>query len=163
MNFETLDQRTLNGGANGGGGVSGPVPACRATASVASQSVTTTLAVIVLLPLEEFDTDAMHDPVTSNSRLTIKTAGIYQVEGYAEPSTAPVGNPPVINLFKNGVLAGPDPYNLGVSAASGRTRLSAQLLLAVNDYLELQFVNASNGTLTIQRGMLSAARLGSAV
>lgn len=142
------------------GGVN--VPAVRATIAGGVQSFATTVSGVINLTSEDFDTDAMHDPVTNSSRITIKTPGIYQIEGYTETNISPTGNAPLVNIFKNGALLGPDPFVLGVGGATGRAKVSGTVRLAAGDYLELQFVNASNGTLTVTRAWLSAIWMGGA-
>jgi hypothetical protein len=137
------------------------VPAVRATLAGGTQSVATTVAVLVGFPTEDFDTENIHDTVANTTRLTIKTPGLYQIEGYTEPAELPVGNTPTLNVYKNGTLLGPSPYMLGGSSNTGRGRVSGTAFLVAGDYLELQFINAGNNTLTISRAYLSAVLVGS--
>lgn len=53
-------------------------PACGVTHS-ANQSITDNTETTVAFDTERFDTNAMHDNVTNNSRITINTAGVYIV------------------------------------------------------------------------------------
>src|SRR5262245_22049217 len=58
-------------------------PACRAYHN-AAQALTTGVEASLALNSERYDTDTMHDTVTNNSRLTIKTAGLYIITGHVE-------------------------------------------------------------------------------
>lgn len=135
--------------------------AARATIAAGAQSVGAGVTSVVAFPTEDFDTDTMHDVASNTTRLTIKTPGLYQLDGFAESSVAPTGNAPVVNIYKNGALLGPDPYFLGVGQSS-RTRVSGVVRLAAGDYIELAYVNNSTGSLTIGRAYLSAIWLGGA-
>jgi len=53
-------------------------PACRVYHNT-TQSVGNNAEMSVAFNSETYDTNAMHDPVTNNSRITIQTAGIYLV------------------------------------------------------------------------------------
>lgn len=54
-------------------------PACRVTHSV-NQSIADNTETTVAFDTETFDTNSMHDPAVSNSRITFSTAGIYVVQ-----------------------------------------------------------------------------------
>lgn len=45
----------------------------------AAQSIPHNVDTVVAFNAERWDTDTMHDPVTNNSRITIKTAGLYEL------------------------------------------------------------------------------------
>lgn len=68
---DTINGRVLN------------VPACRVYHN-AVQSVINNSGVPLAFNTERFDTDAMHDTAASNTRLTIKTAGLYYLSCSAE-------------------------------------------------------------------------------
>src|SRR6266498_542252 len=59
------------------------MPACRVT-TTAAQTLTTSVPLSFVFASERFDTDAIHDNTTNNSRLTCKTAGVYQISGQVE-------------------------------------------------------------------------------
>jgi len=52
---------------------------CAKVFNSTQQSIANITATIINFNSELFDTDAIHDTVTNNSRLTIKTAGVYIV------------------------------------------------------------------------------------
>jgi len=54
----------------------GILPSCRVYHD-ASQSIPSVTDTVLAFNSERWDTDSMHDPVTNNSRITIKTAGKY--------------------------------------------------------------------------------------
>lgn len=82
------------------------VQACRVTRS-AVQSIPDNAVTTVAFDAEEFDTDGMHSTVTSNSRITINTAGFYIV-GF------------------NGLLAGAADYTrtFAILIANGSTEIA---------------------------------------
>ncbi len=58
-------------------------PACRVT-KAAFQGITTATNTAIVFDTERYDTDSMHDTVTNNTRITIVTAGLYEVGGCIE-------------------------------------------------------------------------------
>ena len=57
-----------------------PVPACRVYRTN-TQSIPNNTWTAISFGLEEFDTDTMHSSITNPERITIRTAGIYQIFG----------------------------------------------------------------------------------
>lgn len=57
-------------------------PACRVYHS-GDQNVTSGAELTLAFDSERYDTDTMHDPSSSNSRITFNTAGLYVVTGHA--------------------------------------------------------------------------------
>lgn len=105
---------------------------CRVYAGTAT-TLSTTFA-SVAFNTENFDTDTMHDNVTNNSRITIKTAGKYQVGGQINiAANASLG----LRLFVNGgsVIGRIFQGNSGVTEGANITTIYN---FAVNDYIELQ-------------------------
>lgn len=138
------------------------VPTCRAYAT-AQQTIGSASQTPINFPAENFDTDTMHDNVTNNSRITIKTAGKYVIAGMA------MWNPFVANrVFSRIVLN--NTTNLTGAEESGNNlafltqSLSAIYTFAVNDYVELQVYQNSVGNQNTYQdagiaSMLSAAFL----
>lgn len=67
-----------------------------------TQSIPQGASTVVALNSERFDTDAMHDTVTNNSRVTINTAGLYVVHFHGQLAAA--GDYTLVEMFirKNG-------------------------------------------------------------
>jgi hypothetical protein len=61
----------------------GSLPAC-IVGMTGVQVVADSTEVSVAFGVEDLDTDAMHDNSTNNDRLTVVTAGVYDLSGYAE-------------------------------------------------------------------------------
>jgi len=110
---------------------------------------------------EDFDTDAMHDNATNNSRITINTAGVYLVIASVR-YTAGVSDDTRISILKNGGNVGID------ERGPNNTRSGMQVMgyydLAAADYLEAQVYqnNSANTARTTDTPytFLSAAWIG---
>lgn len=122
-------------------------PACRAfhntTQTVASGTETT-----IAFNSESYDTDTMHDNVTNNSRITIKTAGLYQVNwaiilsnrtDYTNLGTYLRLNGTTVTVIGN---SGPIPGN---AACSPQLIGSGTYKFAVNDYVEVRANQTNTG------------------
>src|SRR6266498_153432 len=59
------------------------MPCARVYHNVA-QTTTTAIALALAFNSERFDTDTIHDTLTNNTRLTCKTAGVYEIGGGVE-------------------------------------------------------------------------------
>jgi hypothetical protein len=73
-------QTELAAFAAAGSGVVGSSKRCRARKSTTT-AVTTGSVIAIPLDTEAWDTDSMHSTVTNTSRITINTAGIYNIVG----------------------------------------------------------------------------------
>lgn len=126
------------------------IAACRVSNSV-GQALTTGVAAAVTFDTEGFDTDAMHDPATNPTRLTAKTAGLYLVFGYVNFGANAVGIRQAY-IRKNG--AGVEAAININAAAAGTTQapVSALVLMAANDYVELVASQTSGGNLNALAG-----------
>lgn len=97
---------------------------------------------------EEFDTDAYHDTVTNNSRITVPSGkdGYYLVTGQLTWSTVLTGNDVYVLLKKNNTtdLAFFGRQSQVTGNATG-WNLSTTVNLAATDYVEL-VVNQSSGS-----------------
>jgi hypothetical protein len=110
---------------------------------------------------EDFDTDAMHDNATNNSRITINTAGVYLVIASVRYTTG-VSDDTRISILKNGGNVGID------ERGPANTRSGMQVMgyydLAAADYLEAQVYqnNSANTARTTDTPytFLSAAWIG---
>ena len=102
---------------------------------------------------EDWDTDAYHDPVTNNSRLTIPTGqgGKYLVTGYANWSSNATGFRYIlININGTGTWVASQSVT-PVSGDETAQTITTILNLVAGDYIELQGYQNSGITLIIQR------------
>lgn len=110
-------------------------PMCRVKRT-SGQTVNDASPTIATFDAEDFDTDEMHDNSTNNSRVTIKTAGVYLIMASAA-YTAGVSDDASMSLLKNG-SGGIGGYVSWGPANTGAGMTSTLLIeLAVNDYIEL--------------------------
>lgn len=121
-------------------------PACRVyrtTAQTIANSSNTALA----FNSERYDTAAMHDNVTNNSRITIPTTGIYHVGGGIEWSATGAYTQAVF-IIKNAAT-----FLAQITAESGaplsRVNLSTTDKFNAGEFVELWVVQFSGGNLNI--------------
>jgi hypothetical protein len=91
-----------------------------------------------------WDTNALHDNVTNNTRLTAKVAGIYQITGQLVWAASAVGLRALAILLNA-------TYTLAIQtdAAANQTQYTVTTIfpLSANDYVELIAVQTSGGGL----------------
>ena len=119
-----------------GGGGGGSDIGAKVTNS-SSQSLTSAVVTTLNFDTESYDTDSIHDTVTNNSRLTIKTAGKYVIVAGMRYTVAITTGNTFFRLLKNGTI------NLAVEENSGSTMRAGRTCsfigdFAVNDYVEMQ-------------------------
>ena len=133
-------------------------PMCRVK-QTSGQTVNDATPAIVTFGAEDFDTDAMHDNATNNSRVTINTAGVYLIIASAA-YTAGVSDDASMSLLKNGA-GGIGGYVSWGPANTGAGMTSTLLIeLAVNDYIELSLyqnnsANTARTTSTTQTYLMA--------
>jgi hypothetical protein len=125
-------------------------PYARARAA-GNQTIPQNVATAVLWDVETSDNDGIHDTVTNNSRLTCRTAGVYQIDADVLWNSA-AGNHRVISIQRNGnvndLLA--DRSQTPVGGGNGtRQGVSATTELAVGDYVELIVTQDSSAGLAL--------------
>ena len=115
----------------------------------ANHSVTDTVATILPFNSERFDTDAIHDTSTNNSRLTCKTAGTYLIGAQVEWG-AGAGSSRRVSIRLNGTTEIANVFD-SVNAVSQIKRQEVVTLyeLAVNDFVEVEVLQISGGSLNI--------------
>lgn len=111
-----------------------------ANVNIPSASTTT-----VALNSESYDTDSMHDTITNNSRLTIKTAGKYMIGGTIEFAGGASGTYRKLFLVANSVNVLDADTKPPIGAQPVQLRVTTVADLAVNDIVELQ-VNQDTGS-----------------
>ncbi|MDQ3649699.1 MAG: hypothetical protein M3458_05340 [Acidobacteriota bacterium] len=123
-------------------------PAARVYRST-DQSIPNAVYTSLALSSERFDTDAIHDNVTNNSRLTCKTAGLYQISFAAVYDTNTTGERYLRVLLNNATI---------IATQSNRQSIAGDAIvagptlyqLAVNDYIELQAYQSSGAALLVK-------------
>ena len=106
----------------------------------------------VALNSELYDTDAIHDNVTNNSRLTCKTAGVYVITGHIDLEESTTGLRSLfIRLNGTTYIAEYQSNNVeGGPGFSWITSIATIYKLAVNDYVELMIRQTSGGSLDLK-------------
>lgn len=127
------------------------MPACRVYKSP-SQAPADSVVTAVTFGNESFDTDAIHDNSTNNSRLTCKTAGLYWIGGVVGWNLATAGDRRAwIRLNGTTDLAGDTrPANQSVPTYLS---LGTHYQLAVNDYVELTSLHTVGSNTNLQTGV----------
>jgi hypothetical protein len=118
----------------------------------AAQSVTNATNFALAFNTEIFDTESnaastMHDTVTNNSRLTCRTAGIYQITGNIEWAANATGvRDVVIRSSVGGALIAYQRQAANALGVTVQQEVSALWQMAVNGYVELiAFQNSGAG------------------
>ncbi len=114
----------------------------------ATQAISASTTTTVTFDSETYDTDAFHDNVTNNSRLTVPS-GITLVRitaGAISDTSIPSSEQFVLTFLKNGAAA----RGLPAKDIEGRTRLNASsaiLAVSTSDYFEMQVFTTAAETL----------------
>ena len=101
-----------------------------------AQTITTSTLTAVQFDNESYDTDAIHDNVTNNTRLTCKVAGKYAISGGLELESVGAGNFSLIRIKLNNTTIMAESRQ-GPSNSSEVLSVATQINMAVNDYIEL--------------------------
>lgn len=124
-----------------------------------AQSIPNGTSTVVTFPsgTEQIDTDTMHDDSTNNSRITIKTAGVYLVSFQFEFALSSGGGRRTLQLRKNG-----NPTGVDIELPSGggyypRASGSQIFSLAKDDYVDLSAYQDSGGSLNLEKCNFFAA------
>jgi len=124
--------------------VAPPQFAARATAT---QNVSTSTDTVLTAPAEDYDTDGMHSTVTNTGRGRAVTAGKYRASAIVQWDSDTTGRREVRFLVN-----GSTQHVVSVMGASAGVVQNVQkmLVLAANDYVEVQVWQNSGGTRTPQ-------------
>lgn len=116
----------------------------------ANQSIANNTITSLALNTERFDTDAFHDAVTNNSRLTVPAgkAGKYLIIGNVAFAANATGQRQV-RILLNGATVIARTVDAGTIAGDGTFILSTIYDLAEADYVELQAYQTSGGALNV--------------
>ena len=119
-----------------------------------SQTISNTTFTAITFDTESYDTDTFHSTSSNTSRITIPSgkAGKYLLHGtigYGAGSNGSTLRSAAI--YKNGAAAKYNVVTLGVgNDDAGRLSFACTLDLAVADYVELYFYQASGGNLVLE-------------
>lgn len=113
----------------------------------AVQTIATATWTALQFDNERFDTNAIHDNVTNNTRLTAKVAGVYSIWGGV--AWAPgASSSRYVQIMKNGATTIAIVRAFAVHVAFFET-ISAIAYLAINDYVELCVYQDTGGNLDV--------------
>lgn len=115
-----------------------------------SQSINNVTWTAISFDAEQFDNDTIHEGVTNPTRLTCKTAGVYQITGHANFAPNATGTRHIsIRIGGATFIALQSSPNLGVGNGINFS-ITTIWEMAVNDYAELCVYQDSGGALNIQ-------------
>ncbi|MBA7552776.1 hypothetical protein ES705_45352 [subsurface metagenome] len=97
---------------------------------------------------ERYDTDAIHDLVTNNSRLTCRTAGVYSIAGHISFFSGPVGLRGIAIRLNGATYIGIKRSPIS-AAVSVQLSIASIYLFAIDDWIELMAYQASGGALNV--------------
>lgn len=133
------------------------LPSIKATTAIgasayhdAAQTISNNTIPLAVLAFnsERFDTDTIHDTAANNSRLTCKTAGVYQIVANVAFAANATGRR-IVGIRLNGsTTIARQSLN---ALATGMTQIvvTTQYQLAVNDYVEVEVYQDSGGDLAV--------------
>lgn len=130
---------------------------CEAQQSGATSVTNNSLGFQVNLATENTDTDpngAMHDTVTNNTRITVRTAGVYHATAYISFAANASGIRKA-NIRLNGATDLAGMSSAAVSGLATEFSLARSRLFAANDYIELTCFQNSGGALNLDAAVLS--------
>lgn len=119
----------------------------------ANQSIADAATTALAFNSERYDTDTMHDTVTNNSRITIKTAGKYAIGVVLEWAANATGERLVL-LKANGAsyIGAISQQAVSVASIPTRQNLVVDWDFSVNDYIEVEVRQVSGGALNVVSG-----------
>lgn len=113
----------------------------------AAQAINNGASTTVSWNQEDWDTDAIHDNATNNTRLTCKTAGKYGVWANIHWATSASGSRG-LGVLINGITVHSFNYP-AASTLDPEVGAYCEVQLAVNDYVEIQVYQNSGGALNL--------------
>jgi len=127
-----------------------PDISCKVTKTT-NQSIPRIIMTTINWDSELYDTDSMHDNVTNNSRITIKTPGKYSISAQSEWGINS-GGFRFLEIIKNGVDSIARVRDLADNASEHNIVFVGEF--AVNDYIELIVFQDTGGNLDFEAGAL---------
>jgi hypothetical protein len=122
-------------------------PVCSVFHSIA-ELIPTATAYKMAANSENFDSDAMHSTVTNNSRITIQTAGRYQLTATVTPAASAAGTYRSAHFIVNNTTT----YlgftgDIGGGALDDTISIVRNVTLAASDYVEVMVQQDTGGNL----------------
>jgi len=118
----------------------------------ATQSATNGTPLTLAFNSERVDSDpngAIHDTVTNNSRLTVRTGGLYLITGTAAFASNATGYRS-LSVLQNGANYIATQTVPAISGNDQCLSIATVYLLSASDYVELQATQTSGGALNVQ-------------
>lgn len=132
-------------------------PAVLATTPI-SQPVANSVTTILFFDRERFDTDSMHSQTVNTSRITIQTAGVYVISGWAVWSGNASGERRMnIKLNATNNIAQDERVTLQSDAFSHP--FQSIWKFGVGDYFEIEVHQNSGSDLEVTRAFVAAVRV----
>lgn len=123
-------------------------PRCAISRSSA-QSIANNTITALTFDTEQYDTDTMHSTVSSTSRVTATTEGLYAMTASVQFAANTTGVRTVSIVLNNATtLVTQDAENLGVNAI--KLNVATQYFLSTGDYVEVQVRQDSGGALNCE-------------
>ncbi|MBA7572006.1 hypothetical protein ES708_13780 [subsurface metagenome] len=122
---------------------------CRLYHSVAWPIPNTTFTTLTF-NTEDYDTDAMHDPLTNPARITFKTPGIYLITFHAQFAANDTGYRVVLLLSSNPATIARFELN-GVTGTYTPMNLTTIWQATLNEYITIMVYQNSGNTLDIRK------------
>jgi len=133
------------------------VPAVKVKEDTTNQSIANETYTKLTFSAEEFDTDAIFD-ISSPTRLTVKTAGIYRISGHCAFAPNTTGHRKLL-IRKNNINV-IFMYNyMPVTEANTLTTMFMSIVssLSANDFVELEVWQNCGGALDIANTLMPAS------
>jgi hypothetical protein len=121
-------------------------PAVRANVSGSTSLTNGNLVKIAYGAADSYDTDAMHDTVTNNTRITIKTAGLYLLHSKLTVTGTPLNYQEHVLIVNNTTRIHQNGYG---GTLSGATTATALYSFALNDYIEVAYYHTTGTSLGV--------------
>lgn len=140
------------------------VPAVKVKEATTNQSIANETYTKLTFSAEEFDTDAIFD-ISSPTRLTVKTAGIYRISGYCAFVFNTTGVRKIlIRQSGSAILCLLNVMPVTISNTLTTMMVETTVDMAVNDYVEMEVWQNSGGALdianTLSRAYFAMERVG---
>jgi hypothetical protein len=150
--YDIDDAGTVTGPLGTSGGGSGTFVGCKAVRSAVQSLTNNTNTAIAFNATDEYDTNAIHDPATNNTRLTVPAGkgGVWRFTYSIEFATNATGLRTAFFSI-NGTPKVPDGTQRVPAVSGETTRLTgtADLLLSATDYVETVARQTSGGALDV--------------
>lgn len=119
----------------------------------AVQSIANNTMTAVAWDQEDYDTDAFHDNVTNNSRLTVPTAkgGKYLIEACVKIAANAAGTQHYADIYLNGTTVIASCNGLMHASVAEAWIVTATYALVATDYVQIRVYQDSGGALDFQQ------------